>query len=259
VRAEGDPGHDDYGLPPVDVVIPDDARELERDLIAYRRELRRERRQDRLRRVWRPFGRFGVAVPLLAGAVLVALISGTLLTLGARPTSRPTTDPVAAAPAAGPGRPGGLLPTGTVTEISGRERQDRSVLDLRSGVIGIVPPDCRCESAVTALAKAARVHVVNFWLVADRRQDRNTAQQSRRELRALAGVAHDGLPRLIEDSRNVLAAAYAPPAGTPNAGLTAVLVHTDGVVAEVLVQPRPAPQLLASIGKLRGPSTRQPA
>ena len=35
----GDQGRDDYGLPPVDIEVPDDARELARDVQAYRREL----------------------------------------------------------------------------------------------------------------------------------------------------------------------------------------------------------------------------
>ena len=34
------PGRDDGGLPPVNIVIPDDARDLDRDVLAYRRELR---------------------------------------------------------------------------------------------------------------------------------------------------------------------------------------------------------------------------
>ena len=36
------PGRDDGSLPPVNIVIPDDARELDRDVLAYRRELRKE-------------------------------------------------------------------------------------------------------------------------------------------------------------------------------------------------------------------------
>ena len=40
-----DPDRDDFGLPPVDIVIPDDARELDRDVQAYQRELRALRRR----------------------------------------------------------------------------------------------------------------------------------------------------------------------------------------------------------------------
>src|ERR1700753_1719923 len=48
------PGRDDGNLPPVNVVIPDDARELDRDVLAYQREMRSRRRRDRLTRLFRP-------------------------------------------------------------------------------------------------------------------------------------------------------------------------------------------------------------
>ena len=46
-----EPGRDDGNLPPVNIVIPDDARELDRDVLAYRRELRAKRRRQRLVRL----------------------------------------------------------------------------------------------------------------------------------------------------------------------------------------------------------------
>src|ERR1700733_12266153 len=51
VSPGGGPDRDDAGLPPVDVEIPDDARELDRDVQAYRREQRAERRRRRSRRL----------------------------------------------------------------------------------------------------------------------------------------------------------------------------------------------------------------
>ena len=77
----GDPGRDDFGLPPVDIEIPDDARELDRDVQAYHRELRAERRRLRARRLHGPLTRDGMVLPLLASCLVLALISGTLLTL----------------------------------------------------------------------------------------------------------------------------------------------------------------------------------
>ena len=48
-----EPGRDDGNLPPVNIVVPDDARELDRDVLAYHRELRARRRRQRLtRRSW---------------------------------------------------------------------------------------------------------------------------------------------------------------------------------------------------------------
>lgn len=261
MRPDGDPEHDDYGLPRIDVVIPDDARELERDLIAYRREERRKRRRRRLRRLVRPLERFGIMVPLVAGALAIALVSGTLLTvLGPRPVPHSTTlEPVATSPSAPPGRIGGVLPAGMVTVVTGAESRQVPVLDLRSGVIGIVPPGCDCGDVVAGLAKAARTHMVGFWLVADRRRATVPAQESTRRLRALAGESHEGMPVLIEDPGQVLASAYGPPQGTGDARLTAVLVHTDGVVSEVVHGPRTDAALTARIGALRTAGSRSPS
>ncbi|SEG85768.1 hypothetical protein SAMN04489712_11876 [Thermomonospora echinospora] len=259
MRPDGDPEHDDYGLPRIDVVIPDDARELERDLIAYRREERRKRRGRRLRRLARPFERFGPAAPLLVGALIIALISGTLLTvLGPRSTPRPTVGPMATGPAAPPGRVGGTLPAGTVTVLTGADSRELPLADLRAGVIGIVPPGCDCGDAVAALAKATRTHTVRFWLVADRRRATVPAQESTRRLRALAGKSHEGTPGLIEDPRQVLASAYGPAPGTNGARMTAVLVHADGVVGEVVRDPHPGPALTARIGGLKTAGAHAP-
>ncbi|HEX9034274.1 MAG TPA: hypothetical protein VF834_20715 [Streptosporangiaceae bacterium] len=76
-----EPGHDDYGLPRVDIQIPDDARELYRDVQAYHRELRARRRQARSMR-WRgPLRRSGVVIPLIAGCLVLAMIAGMVLTM----------------------------------------------------------------------------------------------------------------------------------------------------------------------------------
>lgn len=112
----GDPEPDDYGLPRIDVVVPDDARELERDVVAYRREERRRRRRERTRRLARPFTRFGVAIPIIAGALLVALLSGVLMTaFGPRPAPRPTGAQLAPRPPRAPARSAGCCRTGRWT------------------------------------------------------------------------------------------------------------------------------------------------
>ncbi|HUD39361.1 MAG TPA: hypothetical protein VMR14_20870 [Streptosporangiaceae bacterium] len=93
----GEQGHDDYGLPPVDIEIPDDARELYRDVQAYHRELRALRRHQRSVRWRAPFHRTGVAIPLLAGCLIVALLAVMLSAMltanpymtGQRPAGQP--------------------------------------------------------------------------------------------------------------------------------------------------------------------------
>ena len=77
----GEPERDDTGLPPVDIEIPDDARELDRDVQAYYRELRAQRRAQRRLRLRSNLGRDGVVLPLLACCLILALITGTLLTV----------------------------------------------------------------------------------------------------------------------------------------------------------------------------------
>jgi hypothetical protein len=91
VALGGDPGRDDSGLPPANVEIPDDARELERDVIAYRREVRSKRRRERLRRILRPFLTPTTAVPLIAIFAALSMITGVLLSvLTITPASAPT-------------------------------------------------------------------------------------------------------------------------------------------------------------------------
>src|SRR5215470_5493398 len=57
VNNGGDPGRDDYGLPPVDIEVPNDARELDRDVHAYYRELRSLRRRVLARKLYGPLAR----------------------------------------------------------------------------------------------------------------------------------------------------------------------------------------------------------
>ena len=83
--------------PPLDVQIPDDARELERDVLAYHRELRARRRRRRLRRLTAPFSGQGTVMPLLASILAVCLVAGAMLSVatfspakGPEPHSRPS-------------------------------------------------------------------------------------------------------------------------------------------------------------------------
>ena len=86
----GGPGWDE---PPLDIQIPDDARELDRDVLAYHRELRAMRRRNRLRRLAGPFAPFaarGSVMPLLASILAVCLVAGAMLSVA---TFSPATPP----------------------------------------------------------------------------------------------------------------------------------------------------------------------
>jgi len=67
--------------PPLDIQIPDDARELARDVLAYHRELRAKRRRSRLRRLASPLAGRGTIMPLLASILAVCLVAGAMLSV----------------------------------------------------------------------------------------------------------------------------------------------------------------------------------
>jgi hypothetical protein len=103
VNPGGEPERDETGLPPVDIEIPDDARELDRDVQAYYRELRAQRRQRRGLRARGSLAKDGIVLPLLACCLILALITGTLLTVfTATSDQNPTRHPVAGNPTARP-------------------------------------------------------------------------------------------------------------------------------------------------------------
>jgi hypothetical protein len=264
VGRNGDPQGDDYGLPRVDIVVPDDARELDRDVVAYRREQRQRRRRARWRRLFRPFTRYGLAAPIIAAALLIAVVSGALLTvLGPHSAPRPAGSPLSQRPSARPGQVGGPLPAAQVT-IDG----ERAALpDQRPAVIIIVPPDCRCDAIVSSLAGQAAARRIGVLLVAGPvatdhgpapGPDNGTAKASppvkltpsaratatATELRALAKKAG---ARVLADDDGVLVSSYRPN------GLTAVFVHTDGVVGAVAGGMRAGQRFDAQLERLQRP------
>jgi hypothetical protein len=266
VGRNSDPQGDDYGLPHIDIVVPDDARELDRDVVAYRREQRMRRRRARWRRVLGPFTRYGVAAPIIAAAVLIAVVSGAMLTvLGPHTVPRPTTSPLTQRPSARPGQVGGPLPNTQVT-IDGEQA---ALVDQRPAVIVMVPPGCRCDAAVTSLTRQATVRRIGVFLVSGPAAPERgpqpgpgngtatprpparltptataTASAAETELHALAEKSG---ARVLADEDGALTAAYRP------TGLTAVFVHTDGVVGSVLSGPRPGQRLDAQLEPLQRP------
>jgi hypothetical protein len=93
VNPGGGSGRDE---PPLDVQIPDDARELDREVLAYHREQRAARRRSRLRKLTAPLGGRGTVMPLLASILAVCLVAGAMLSVATfgpstAPASRPAT------------------------------------------------------------------------------------------------------------------------------------------------------------------------
>ena len=81
---------------PLDIQIPDDARELDRDVLAYHREQRAKRRRSRLRRLGGPLAGHGAIMPLLASILAVCLVAGAMLSVA---TFSPGTAPDVRTPA----------------------------------------------------------------------------------------------------------------------------------------------------------------
>jgi hypothetical protein len=108
-------GGSGWDEPPLDIQIPDDARELDRDVLAYQRELRAKRRRNRLRQLTGPFAARGSVMPLLASILAVCLVAGAMLSVA---TFSPATAPREQTPrpataAAGPAPPRSSAPAAT--------------------------------------------------------------------------------------------------------------------------------------------------
>src|SRR5450756_1344019 len=123
-----EPPSDRYAdLPPVAVDVPDDARELARDLQALQRERRSARRRTWVQRhlPGRRWHRCGIAPPLVVTALLFVALGTTLLAVLAygRP-ARPTPRPLASQVPVAPGTEGGLLPAVPLRLVDGARGDD---------------------------------------------------------------------------------------------------------------------------------------
>jgi len=243
VNAGGEPDRDDSGLPPVDIEVPDDARELDRDVQAYHRELRAQRRRTRIGLLHAPLTRDGLVLPLLAGCLAMVLISGALLTVftagqsGARrptPSAQVPTASISQPPAASPpvSKPAALLPNATVIR-AGHSGQLRGL--VRS-VLMLIPAGCRCDMTLRRLRRQAAAAGVTFYLVG--------TGGDMPQVRRLAARAGQPEGKVIRDPRRVLAAAYHPH------GLVAVLVRADGTVGRIARNLAPASGLTSEFRSL---------
>lgn len=219
VSFASEPGRDDGNLPPVNVVIPDDARELDRDVLAYRRELRARRRRQRFMRIFRPFrlpehGGSAAIIPLIAACLAISLVGGALLSIV---TMSPASAPTVSAPRSS-AQP--VVPRGDLTELpAGSVQLDGRSVPLRSLVtstIALVPANCGCDATLGRLADQAVAANVGLYFAG--------TGQAIQELPAL--VARDGHGRAsaIADADSVLSVAYRPD------GLTVLLVFKDATV-----------------------------
>ena len=231
------PGPDEQH-PELGVNVPDDARALESDRLAYLREL-----QDRAASPspgptptaaeaqadgpWLPGGTARhvrrIALTFVLGwAGMALLVSGLMIAF--TPRGEPDAATLALADSGRPpGTVGALLPD-EVVEISGQERSLRGV---RPAIIAVVPTGAcsagECEVTIQQLWRQAREYRLRMFVAG--------APDDATALRALTRGPAAG------------AAIMTDPAGALSrfepTGLTLVLVHADGIVGSVIrdVQP----------------------
>jgi hypothetical protein len=238
VSFASEPGRDDGNLPPVNIVIPDDARELDRDVLAYRREMRARRRRQRFLRVFSPFrtqefGGHAAFIPLIAICLAICLVGGALLSVA---TMSPASAPIlngtqgttqAVAPTAEPA----ALPAGSV-QLAGHAVPVRS---LGPSAIALVPVNCACGPALRRLAVQAAAAQATVYFAG--------AGQETARLAALTVSYGDGVAAPMADDDGVLTASYRP------SGLTVVLVFKDAT-AEVFRNLREDFQLTSVLRQL---------
>jgi hypothetical protein len=216
VSFASEPGRDDGNLPPVNIVIPDDARDLDRDVLAYRREMRAKRRRQRLLRLFSPFrtqefsGQAAI-IPLIAICLAVCLVGGALLSVATMsPASAPTLN-------GAQGTSQAVVPAGALTQLpagsvrlAGRTVPVRS---LSSSAIALVPANCDCGPALHRLAEQAVTADAKLYFAA--------GGQEATQLATLTARYGDGTAIAVADYDGVLTDAYRP------AGLTVLLVFKD--------------------------------
>jgi hypothetical protein len=218
VNPGGGPDRDDTGLSPVDVQIPDDARELDRDVQAYRREQRAQRRRRRSRRLQSVVSRDGMVMPLLICCLIFALITGTLLTfftsssLDQAGLAGSGTEP--GGKTAGPAPPQATADSSLASvpvQVQGRARL---VGTLGPAVLLVAPKDCHCNGVIDAVAgQAAKAHET-VYLVSGPGQP---------------AVVPAGLSDSIRPATDQTGTLDGPTYS--HAGLTAILVTQSGAVS----------------------------
>jgi hypothetical protein len=210
------------GLPAgVPIVVPDDARELARDVAAWRREerWRRRRRVIERRLFGGPSSTRVVSAPLVITLLLAVALLGATLAFPGSTSMHPATAPVPlvlAAPSAAVGTVGGLVPNETL----GGQTGTTTARALRPALLAVAQKACACTAALSHLADEAAGSGLTIYLIGD--------QSQKSELATLAADTDPALVQVMIDQGSALTSAFS------RGFLTVVGVHADGVI-EVVV------------------------
>jgi len=226
------------------IVIPDDARELARDVQAWRREERWRRRQRRIERIFltRRWRERAISGPAIALVLVVVASVGAMISIMAPGAAHQLTRPVAlrlAAPSAAPGTTGGLLPDTSLSRPVGSSTPSTVIAsrNLRPGVVAIVGPGCECRSALDTLAREASADALPVYLVGSPAQSGQLTQ--------LVDETNRVIVEELVDDTGALIGAYQPH------GLTVVPVHADGVTEATVRDFSGGPALVDVLGNLK--------
>jgi hypothetical protein len=210
------------------VVVPDDARELARDIAAWRREERWKRRRRVFERVLgggaasarggRTTSSRALSAPIIITLMIAAALLGATLIFPGRTPERPPTAPVPlvlAAPTAAVGTVGGLVPDDALVGQTGTT----TARALRPALLAVTQTECACAAALNHLAEQAADNGLTIYLIGSK------ARQS--ELNALADNTSAAV-RVMLDQDSAITTTFA------KGVLTVVAVHADGVIEQIV-------------------------
>jgi hypothetical protein len=221
---DGFPGRFDPSDDLLHVVVPDDLRELDAEVTAYRRELEAARRSERRRRlrhrVTPRWARGGLPSPIFTAVLLVIATTGLLLSVFAPVTQehqRQTAISSLANPKQAPGTVGGLLPDVQLAT----DDSPINTRTIRPAVFVLVPPGCKCVAQIRDIVEQANeVPPAPYIVIVSQGKDSTS-----RQLAAQTGDGR-GDPTGVRDVNGVLARTYHASTTDP----TLLLVAGDGVL-----------------------------
>jgi hypothetical protein len=226
---DGFAGRSDHSDDLLHIVVPDDLRELDAEVAAYRRELEAARKQERRRRRVHRFlpkwAHSGLPSPVFTVVLLLIATTGLMLSVFAPVTrvthqhldghSEPLARPTVQAPSIG-----ALLPS---VELVAQDGIVVSSHELRAAVVVLLPSGCDCADLITQIIGQANELPPTVYVALVSAGTDDTAYRLANSRDAGGG------PIAVRDRAGTLAKTYG--ATTTGNQPTLLLVHADGTLA----------------------------